>query len=395
MNDPVYLDYNATTPPAPEVADAVLHSVRTDWGNPSSAYGLGRQAAATVAQARASVAELIGAAEDEIVFTGCATEANNLALLGVARRIRPARHHLVVSAIEHPAVMEPALHLQRQGWALSIVPVDRYGRVSVSDVEAALRPDTALVSIMHANNEIGTLQPIEAIARLTRERGVLLHADAAQSAGKVAVDVDALGVDLLTLAGHKFYATKGVGALYVRRGTPIGNILFGAGQEHGLRPGTEDVPAIAGLGVAARLALEHLANTGAHLRQTRDALHRRLREGVPGLEMNGHPDERLPNTLHVSFPGVNGRDLLDVASAHVRASLGSACHFETGAVSGVLAAMGIGAARASGAVRLSTGRPTTLDEVERAGEALIFAWGQLLSSRGTSARPARKGDATE
>lgn len=394
MNEPVYLDYNATTPVAPEVADAVHAGMTTLWGNPSSAYPRGRSAAEAVAQARSSVAELIGAAEDEIVFTGCATEANNLALLGVARRIRPARHHLVVSAIGHPAVMEPALHLQRQGWALSIVPVDRFGRVSVSDVEAALRPDTALVSIMHANNEIGTLQPIEAIARLTRERGVLLHTDAAQSAGKVAVDVDALGVDLLTLAGHKFYATKGVGALYVRRGTPIGNIPFGAGQEHGLRPGTENVPAISGLGVAARLALARLANSGAHMRQTRDALHRHLRDGVPGLELNGHPDERLPNTLHVSFPGVNGRELLHAASAHVCASLGSACHSETDAVSGVLAAMGIGAARASAAVRLSTGRPTTLDDFDRAAEALVSAWRQLLSSRGTSAGPAPNGEAT-
>ncbi len=376
MNEPVYLDYNATTPVAPEVAEAVCHGVKALWGNPSSSYAPGRDAADALARARGEVAALIGANADEIVFTGCATEANNLALLGVARRLRPGKHHLVVSAIEHPAVMEPASHLQREGWTLSVVPVDRQGRVSVADVEAALRPDTALVSIMHANNEVGTLQPIAEIARITRSRGVLLHTDAAQSAGKVTVDVDALGADLLTLAGHKFYATKGVGALYVRREVPIGNVLFGAGQEHDLRPGTENVPAIVGLGVAARLARERLAETTAHLRDTRDRLHQMLRDGVPDLALNGHPDERLPNTLHVSFPGVSGRALLHATRGAVYASVGSACHSEHDTVSGVLAAMGLDAARASGAVRLSTGRPTTAAEIERAAAALIDAWRQ-------------------
>jgi cysteine desulfurase len=378
MTKPVYLDYNATTPVATEVAQAIRSCLDGVFGNPSSAYERGQEAALQLAAARTSVAGLIGARPEEIVFTGCATEANNLALLGVARALRSAKRHLLISAIEHPAVTEPALHLQREGWELTVLPVDGEGRVDPGAVEAALRPDTALVSIMHANNEIGTLQAIADIASLTRARGALLHTDAAQSAGKVTVDVDALGVDLLTLAGHKFYATKGVGALYVRTGTPIGNILFGASQERGMRPGTENVPAIAGLGAAAGLARQRLPEASARLRQTRDALHARLQDAVPGLALNGHATERLPNTLHVSFPGVSGRVVLQLARNDVEASVGSACHSERDAVSGVLAAIGLNAARAMGAVRLSTGWMTTLAEVERAADALIAAWRRLV-----------------
>ena len=380
MSMPVYLDYNATTPVAPEVVEAVVRAMVAGYGNPSSAYQLGREARAMVEDARSAVAELIGASTDEVCFTGCATEANNLALLGVARSQAADKRHLVVSAIEHPAVLEPALHLQREGWALTVVPVDGSGQVSVASVQAALRPDTALVSIMHANNEIGTIQPLREIAELTRRRGVLLHSDAAQSVGKIPVDVKTLGVDLLTLAGHKFHATKGIGALYVRRGTPIRNILFGAGQEHGLRPGTENVPGIAGLGAAARLARAHLPTADARLRATRDALWKRLQAAIPELVLNGHPDARLPNTLNVSFPGVSGRALLQAASAEVLASVGSACHAGGDAVSGVLAAIGCDAARASGAVRLSTGWPTTMDEVERAARGLIGAWRMLVGT---------------
>lgn len=375
MHEPVYLDYNATTPAAPEVAGAVMRCLSDTFGNPSSSHELGQRAAAIVAEARGSVARLIGAQAEEVIFTGCATEANNLALLGVARA-STGKRHLVISAIEHPAVMAPAQQLEREGWALTVLPVDRFGRVSAADVQAALRPDTVLVSIMHANNEVGTLQPIREIAAVTRPRGVLLHTDAAQSAGKLPLDVYALGVDLLTLAGHKFYAPKGVGALYVRRGTPIARILFGADQERGLRPGTENVPAIAGLGAATELALAHLP-MAARLRDRRDALHQRLLAAIPDLHLNGHPYERLPNTLHVSFPGVSGRALLHAARADVAASVGSACHSEHDAVSGVLAAMGCDAARARGAVRFSTGWPTTEKDIEWAAEALIAAWRQL------------------
>jgi cysteine desulfurase len=370
MTHPIYLDYNATTPVALEVADAIQPFLDMHFGNPSSSHVYGLSARQAVAEARASVAELIHARQDEIVFTGSATEANNLALLGVARALDQTKRHIVVSAIEHPAVMQPALHLREMGWDLTVVPVDDYGRVDPRAVAAAVRPDTALVSIMHANNEIGTIQPVAEIARLIKPMGVLLHTDAAQSAGKVEIDVDALGVDLLTLAGHKFYATKGIGALYVRSGTPIKPILFGADQERGLRPGTENVPLIVGLGAAARLARTGLPTAAQKLRALRDRLHERLAAAVPGLVLNGHPVERLPNTLHVSFPGISGRELLVRVAGQVAASVGSACHSEADAVSGVLAAMGCDANRARGAVRLSVGRMSTFEEIEVAATAL-------------------------
>ncbi|MDP2170569.1 MAG: cysteine desulfurase family protein [Rhodocyclaceae bacterium] len=372
MSLPIYLDYNATTPVAPEVAVVIRHWLEEDFGNPSSSHVYGRRAAQAVLQARAEVATLVGAQAEEIVFTGNATEANNLAMLGVARAL-PGKRHVVVSAVEHPAVMQPALHLRELGWDVSIVPVDGTGRVAVAAVAAALRPDTALVSVMLANNEVGTLQPIAEIAALARANRSLMHTDAAQAAGKLPLDVTALGVDLLTLAFHKFYGPKGIGALYVRRDTPLQPILFGAGQEHGLRPGTENVALIVGAGATARLARERLPQVAVHLAAMRDVLQRRLTANIPGLQLNGHPDSRLPNTLHVSFPGVSGRDLLAVCSDKVSASVGSACHSHGDAVSGVLAAMGCGAARARGAVRLSVGCDTTAEHIETAAAALVAA----------------------
>lgn len=370
---PVYLDYNATTPVAPEVATVIRPWLEKQFGNPSSSHVYGQRAKEAVERARGEVAGLIGARAEEIVFTGSATEANNLALLGVTRAL-PDKRHLVISAVEHPAVMQPAMHLRAGGWEVTVVPVDGTGRVSPEDVGKALRQDTALVSVMHANNEVGTLQPVAEIARLAKARGILVHTDAAQSAGKVLLDVAALGVDLLTLAGHKFYASKGIGALYVRQGTPITPVLFGAGQEGGLRPGTENVAFIVGLGAAARLARERLPQASEKLRQLRDRLHDLLKAAVPGLQLNGHPEHRLPNTLHVSFPSVSGRTLLERAATDVAASVGSACHAHDDQVSGVLAAMGLDSARARGAVRLSVGEPTTEQEVASAVEALARGW---------------------
>lgn len=375
MNQPIYLDHNATTPVHPEVLDQMLPWLRDHFGNPSSSHCYGHLAAQAVTAARESVAALIGATPAEIVFTGCATEANNLALLGVARALRGPRH-LVVSAVEHPAVMAPAAWLREQGWSLTIVDVDRFGKVDPADVEKALRPDTVLVSVMHANNEVGTIQPVEQIARLTRAHGVLLHTDAAQTVGKISVDVDKLGVDLLSIAGHKFGAPKGVGALYVRSGTPLASILHGADQEHGLRPGTENVALIVALGAAARLAHRALPGLTDTLLQRRDQLHQLLAEAIPGLHLNGHADHRLPNTAHLSFPGVSGRALLQEA-AGVAASLGSACHSASDAVSGVLAAMQIDAARAAGSVRLSVGLTISEGDVARAADALVQAWQRL------------------
>lgn len=377
MTDPIYLDHNATTPVAPEVFSALAPWLQSQFGNPSSSHAHGRRAAQAVSRAREQVATLIGAQPREIVFTGCATEANNLALLGVARAMGPSRRHLVISAVEHPAVAAPAAALRDQGWAVSVVPVDACGRVAATAVEQALRPDTALVSVMHANNEVGTLQPVADIAAITRPRGVLLHTDAAQSVGKQPVDVGALGVDLLTIAGHKFSAPKGIGALYVRTGTPLRSILHGADQEQGLRPGTENVALIVALGAAAALASAELPALTDRLRALRNRLHARLADGVPGLQLNGHPELRLPNTLHVSFPGVSGRCVLAQVADRVAASVGSACHTEHDAVSGVLAAMGIDAARASGAVRLSVGSTRQAADIDEAADALIAAWSRL------------------
>lgn len=381
MTDPIYLDYNATTPVAPEVLDAMLPWLREQFGNPSSANAYGRRAAQAVATARCQVADLIGAKPHEIVFTGCATESNNLALLGTARSVietGSSKRHIVISAVEHPAVMAPAMQLRAQGWDVRVMPVDALGRVSAEQVAKVLRDDTALVSIMHANNEVGTLQPIPEIAAATRQRSIHLHTDAAQSAGKVPLNVDALGVDFLTLAGHKFYAPKGIGALYVREGTPILSVLHGADQEHGLRPGTENVAAIVALGAAAALANASLETMAAHMLTLRNQLHQALIAAIPGLQLNGHPEQRLPNTLHVSFPGVSGRLLLAEVADVLAASVGSACHSEHDAISGVLAAMVVDATRAAGAVRLSVGRMTTSDEIHRATKSLAIAWQRLL-----------------
>ncbi len=374
MNSPIYLDYNATTPVDPLVADAIKPYLHQHFGNPSSTHVYGRNAHQAVERAREQVALLIGAHTDEIVFTGCATEANNLAIRGVARALRDQGRHLITSAVEHPAVEQPFARLSDDGWEVTVIPVDTYGRVDPAQLSDALRNDTVLVSIMHANNEVGTIQPVEEIAAITNPRGILLHTDAAQSAGKIPVSVDDLGVDLLSLAGHKFYATKGVGVLYVRRGTALQPVLVGAGHEAGLRPGTENVPAIAGLGEAARIAHQHKPGQIQQLRRLRDQLHTRLAEAIPGLQLNGHPEQRLPNTLNLSFPGVDGRDLLAHAAAEVAASVGSACHEESDLVSGVLGAMGIEAERARGAVRLSIGTPTTEVEIEHVARALIAAW---------------------
>lgn len=378
MPNPIYLDHNATTPVATEVADAMSDALRMVYGNPSSNYSPGQTAAMAVAHARQALANLIGGNPDELVFTGCATEANNLALLGVARASADKRH-LIISAVEHPAVMAPARYLESQGWALTVIPVDGYGRVSAKAVADAVTSETALVSIMLANNEVGTLQPVREISQLLKGRRVLLHTDAAQAVGKLPVSVEDLGVDLLTVAGHKFQASKGIGALYVRKGTLIRNVLFGAGHERGLRPGTENVPAIIGLGVAAQLTSQRLASHDDRLRRHRDQLHERLRSTIPGLALNGHPEHRLPNTLNLSFPGVTGKALLAAASETVLASVGSACHADEEGPSGVHGAMGLSARRANGAVRLSTGWQTTAEDIELAAHGLIKAWSELTT----------------
>jgi cysteine desulfurase len=372
----IYLDYNATTPVAPEVFRAMQPFLEAEFGNPSCDYALGQRAREAVRQARGEVAALLGCAPQEIVFTSGATEANNTVLKGVAAH--HGRGHIITCGTEHPAVLAPCRFLQSQGWRITLVPVDGAGRVDPEAVRRALAPDTILISIMHANNETGTLAPLREIGALAREAGVALHTDAAQSIGKIPVDVEALQVDFLTVAGHKFYAPKGVGALYVRSGAALIPLLHGASQEGGRRAGTENVPYMVGLGAACRLARERLPGITAHLQGLRDRLHERLVAGVPGLVLNGPEVERLPNTLNVSFPGVSGGELM-AGLPELAASLGSACHAGQEAISPVLAAMGVPMDRARGAVRFSVGAPTTRDEVDQAA-------GQLLARLKTMAR---------
>jgi cysteine desulfurase len=370
----IYLDHNATTPVASEVLDAMRPHLERDFGNPSSTHRYGKLANAAIELARAQVAALLGCAGDSVVFTGSGSEADNLAIKGVALARRDDGDHIITSAIEHPAVLGPCRYLQaRFGYRLTMVPVDELGVVDPDDVRRAIEPGTVLVTVMHANNEVGTLQPIAEIARLARERGIAMHTDAAQSLGKVAVDVEALGVDLLTLAGHKMYAPKGVGVLYVRPGTRLDPLVHGGGQEHGVRAGTENVPYVAGLGAACELAGRRLrARAPLQVMRLRDRLHTAMRSAVPGLVLNGHPDDRLPNTLNVSIPGRDGESVLE-RTPSVAAATGSACHSGRTEPSPVLTAMGLSPERALGAVRLSLGYDTTAAEIDAAAADLIAA----------------------
>jgi cysteine desulfurase len=376
--DPIYLDYNATTPVDPAVLDAMLPYLREHHGNPSSAHVYGKRAHDAVEQARRQVAELIHAQPDEIVFTGGGSEASNLAIKGaVFAQMRGlfarwrAGPHVVISEIEHPATTQPCEFLKRLGFRVTVVPVDRHGRVDPDAVGCAVAKGTTLVSIMHSNNEVGTLQPIKEIAALARARGVLVHTDAAQSTGKVPLDVQELGVDLLTIAGHKLYAPKGVGALYVRRGVKLESLVHGADHEGGRRAGTENVPYIIGLGTACEIARRSLPEESRRLRELRDRLFDRLRTALGDrISLNGHPEYRLPNTLNVNFPGCVGSELLE-KTPEIAASTGSACHEGKVSQSPVLCAMGVPPALGQGALRLTVGRFTTADEVDRAADALI------------------------
>jgi cysteine desulfurase len=366
---PIYLDYNATTPIAPEVAEAMRPFLEREWGNPSSAHPYGQRARAAVAEAREAVAALLGCRPGEVIFTGGGSEANNHAIKGVADALRDRGDHIVTTTIEHPAVLQPCRYLERRGFRVTYVPVDGMGRVDPEAVRAAITERTILVTVMHANNEVGTLQPIAEIAAICRARGVLLHTDAAQSVGKVATDVCEQGVDLLTVAGHKLYAPKGIGALYVREGVTLEPLIHGAGHEGGRRAGTENLLGIVGLGAACALAHRDRPELERRLRALRDRLHEALAGRVPGLALNGHPEHRLPNTLNVSFPGITGDELLQRVP-EIAASTGSACHAGHTEPSPVLTAMGVPAERARGAVRLSLGRDTTAEEVERAAALL-------------------------
>lgn len=361
----IYFDYNATTPLDPAVRDAMVHSLDTHHGNPSSSHRLGRQVRAAIDQARQQLADLLGADPNEIIFTSGGSEANNQALKGVA--FHKSQGHLIISAVEHPAVCQPARWLADHGFELTVVPVDRAGRVNPDDVRRALTPQTILISIMLANNEVGTLQPLTEIAAIARQAGVLLHTDAAQAIGKIPVNVDDIGVDLLSMAGHKFHAPPGIGALYIRRGSKLDTFIHGAGHEQGRRAGTEAVPAIVGLGVAAQLAMEDLARGGAdNIRGLRDRFHIGLSDALGDrVVLNGHPDLRLPNTLNLGFVDKIGPELL-ARMENLAASSGAACHADRAEPSAVLKAMNVPRKIALGAVRFSLGRFNTAQEVEQA-----------------------------
>ena len=373
--DPIYLDYNATTPIKDEVAETMLPYLTGRFGNPSSAHPYGAQTRQAVETAREQVAALLGCSPGEIIFTSGGTEANNTAIKGVAESYPERGNHIIISAIEHPAVTEPCAYLERHGCRVTVVPVDGAGRVDPASVEAALTPETILVSIMHANNEVGTIQPIPEIATLAHAAGALLHVDAAQSVGKIPVRVDDLGADLLSVAGHKLYAPKGVGALYVRDGVRVATFMHGAGHESGRRAGTDNVLLIVGLGKAAEIAARDLDQNMAHMAALRDRLYAALRGVFPPevMRLNGPEEGRLPNTLSVSFRNIEANTLLAQIADRVAASAGAACHADRITVSPVLEAMGVLVEYAMGTVRLSVGTPTTVEEVDRAAAVIVGA----------------------
>ncbi|HPF38251.1 MAG TPA: cysteine desulfurase family protein [Phycisphaerae bacterium] len=365
----IYLDYHATTPTDPNVTEAMLPYLREQFGNPTSGHAKGRPVREAVENARASVARLINAEASEISFTSGGTEASNWAIKGAAFAANRKGDHVVTMSIEHPATLEPLAWLERFGMSHTIVDVDEYGRVDPAAIRAAIQDNTFLISLMHAQNEVGTIQPIEEIGAIARERGVLFHIDAAQSLGKIPVDVKALNADLLSIAGHKLYAPKGIGALYIRKGVEIDKFVHGAGQEQGRRAGTENVAMAVGLGKAAELSVAYL-NDGDHS-GLRDYFWGQLQHTLGDkVVLNGHPTVRLPSTLNVSFPGHVGGSLLERLEG-VCASTGAACHAGDAKPSRVLTAMGLDRERAIGAIRFSVGRPTTRQEIDRVVEMLV------------------------
>jgi cysteine desulfurase len=372
---PVYLDYNATTPIASEVAEAMLPYLYELFGNPSSSHPYGAVTKSAVEAARAQVATLLECQPDEVVFTSGGTESNNYAIKGVALAEGRRGNHVITSAVEHPAVIEVCHWLEQQGMRITVLPVDRHGLVDPADLERAMTPDTLLVTVMHANNEVGTVQPLADLAEIAHRHGALVHTDAAQSLGKIRVRVDDLGIDLLSVAGHKLYAPKGVGALYIRYGVQLAPLLHGAGHEGGRRPGTENVLEIVGLGQACAIAGRDLGKNMAHFRAMRDRLHEGLvRElGKDAVRLNGHPEQRLPNTLSLSFRGVEANTLLSEIGEQVAVSAGAACHADEVNVSAVLEAMKVPVEWAMGTVRFSVGRGTTAEEVDRATQVVAEA----------------------
>ena len=361
----IYLDYNATTPIDPLVAEAMLPYVHGLYGNPSSGHFFGRSARAGVDHARAQVASLIGCSPDDLIFTSGGTEANNHAIKGVAEAHCQRGNHVITSAVEHPAVIEVCRYLEGHGFRVTYLPVDEFGMVHPQQVQDAITPETVLVSIMHANNEVGTIQPIAEIAEIAHRNGALMHSDCAQTVGKIPVRVDDLGVDLLSIAGHKVYAPKGIGALYIRPGLRLEKFMHGAGHEDGRRAGTENVIGMAGLGKACELIEQNLSQYSSQMSRMRDRLEQGLVSPSHDRRINGHAEKRLPNTSSIAFRGLEADRIL-VNLPSVAASAGAACHSDRVEVSHVLAAMNVPEDYAMGTLRFSVGRFTTEEEIDLA-----------------------------
>lgn len=380
MKPAIYLDYNATTPHDPEVVEAMRPFLDETFGNPSSSHLYGIAPKQAVENARKQVAELLNSTPSEIVFTSGGTESNNHAIKGIAFTMRDRGNHIITSVVEHPAVTDVCRFLEAFGFETTYLPVDAQGQVWSSNVEQAIRPNTIMVTIMHANNEVGTIQPIKEIAEITKKHGILLHTDAAQSIGKIPTDVHELGVDLLSIAGHKVYAPKGVGALYIRRPLTLEKFLHGAGQEMDRRAGTENVLGIVGLGKAGELAMKNIAQNMSAMKTLRDRLHNGLTHRLDSVKLNGHPDNRLPNTLSLSFKGMEANRILEEIGTEVAASAGAACHSDAVHISHVIQAMDIPLDWAKGTLRFSVGRMTTAEEIDQAVDIVAAAVNRLKGS---------------
>lgn len=367
----IYLDHNATTPIEPDAIFVMNEFMGENFGNPSSLHDLGVKAKKAVNSARQEVSALLGCKTTELIFTSGGSESNNMAMKGLINFRNPEKNHIIISAVEHPAILSPALYLMELGTHITVVPVDQYGLVSPQDIEKAIKPETILISVMLANNETGTIQPIREISEIARSHSIVFHTDAAQAVGKIEVDVNDLGVDLLSLAGHKLYGPKGIGALFIREGLDLTPLIHGANQEHGKRAGTENVILAAGLGTACRIAKQRLKHDMAEIARLRDMLQELLFEGIEGLVLNGHPDKRLPNTLNISVPNMDGNKILEMLP-NLMASTGAACHDRSVKLSHVLSAMGVAPEIGMGALRLSLGRLNDMDQIKKAAE-LIFS----------------------
>jgi len=373
MIQPIYLDYNGTTPHAPEVIEAMRPFLETEFGNPSSGHWYGIRPKQAVEGARRQAASILGCRAEEVVFTSGGTESNNHAIKSIGGSRYGRGTHIITSQIEHPAVLEVCRSMETYGFSTTYLPVDAEGLVDPADVAAAVTPQTMMISIMHANNEVGTLQPVSEIAEMVKGKDILFHTDAAQSVGKVPVRVDDLGADLLSVAGHKVYAPKGVGALYIRNGVEPAIFCRGAGQERGIRAGTENVLEIVGLGTACEIAERNLERNAAHMAAMRDRLEAGLSAALDDIRFNGHREKRLPNTASVSFLDLEANRILEEIGLEVAASAGAACHADTVEISHVLEAMKVPERWAKGTLRFTTGRMTTAEEIDRALEVTAAA----------------------